>query len=51
MLINKKGNHLHSKAEEYEKLADAAVDLKEKKRLQDLARMARNLAPSRGDPA
>ena len=40
-----------AQAEEYEKLADAAVDPDEKKRLQELARRARNMAPSRSDPA
>lgn len=39
------------KADEYEKLADAAVDPEEKKRLQELARAARNVAPTGSDPA
>jgi hypothetical protein len=38
---------LNRKTEEYERLADAAVDPKEKKRLQELARAARNMAPPR----
>ena len=42
---------LEAQAEEYEKLADAAVDPEEKKRLQGLARAARNMAPSGEDPA
>jgi hypothetical protein len=33
-----------AKAEEYEKLADAAVDPAEKNRLKDLANTARNLS-------
>jgi hypothetical protein len=37
-----------AKAEEYENLADAAVDPEEKKKLKDLARTARNLASDRG---
>ena len=40
---------LKDQAEKYEKLADAAVDPAEKKRLKDLANAARNLSPnSRG---
>jgi hypothetical protein len=42
---------LKDQAEEYEKLADAAVDPEEKKRLQGLARAARNVAPTGSDPA
>jgi hypothetical protein len=42
---------LKAQAEEYEKLADAAVDPEEKKRLQGLARAARNMAPTGADPA
>jgi hypothetical protein len=41
----KETNEFNAKAEEYEKLADAAVDPTEKKRLLDLAKQARNLAP------
>jgi hypothetical protein len=37
-----------TKADEYENLADAAVDPQEKKKLKDLARTARNLAPEPG---
>ena len=37
-----------AKAEEYENLADATVDPEEKKKLKDLARIARNLAPDPG---
>jgi hypothetical protein len=37
-----------TKAEEYENLANAAVDPEKKKKLKDLARTARNLAPERG---
>ena len=42
---------LKDQADEYEKLADAAVDLEEKKRLQGLARAARNVASTGSDPA
>jgi hypothetical protein len=42
---------LKDQADEYEKLADAAVDPEEKKRLQGLARAARNVAPTGSDPA
>ena len=37
-----------AKAEEYENLANATVDPEEKKKLKDLARTARDLAPDRG---
>jgi hypothetical protein len=43
-----KPNDYKAKAEEYENLADAAVDPEEKKKLKDLARTARNLAPDPG---
>jgi hypothetical protein len=46
-----KPDKLKDQAEEYEKLAAAAVDPEEKKRLQGLARAARNMAPKTGDPA
>jgi hypothetical protein len=42
---------LKAQAEEYERLADAAVDPEEKKRLQGLARAARNMAPTGSDPS
>jgi hypothetical protein len=42
---------LKAQAEEYEKLADAAVGPEEKKRLQGLASAARNMAPTGADPA
>lgn len=42
---------LKDQADEYEKLADAAVDPEEKNRLQRLARAARNVAPTGSDPA
>jgi hypothetical protein len=48
--VIKKAEPLKAKAEEYEKLADAAADPAEKKRLKDLARTARNLAPKGSDP-
>jgi len=41
---------LKAQAEEYEKLADAAVDPEEKKRLQALARKARDLAMPESEP-
>ena len=37
-----------AKAEDYENLANATVDPEEKKKLKDLARIARNLAPDPG---
>ena len=49
--VPKQTDKLRSKADEYEKLADAAVDPDEKKRLKGLAKVARNMAPPRGDPA
>ena len=42
---------LKAQAEEYEKLANAAVDPEEKKRLQGLARAARNMATTGSDPS
>lgn len=42
---------LKAQAEEYERLANAAVDPEEKKRLQGLARAARNMAPTGCDPS
>jgi hypothetical protein len=41
---------LKAQAEEYEKLADAAVDPEEKKRLQALARKARDMAMPDSNP-
>ena len=49
--MTQKPDELKAKAEEFEKLADAAVDPQEKKRLKDLASAARNLAPPIGDLA
>ncbi len=49
--VPKQTDKLRAKADEYEKLADAAVDPEEKKRLKGLAKAARNIAPPRGDPA
>ena len=42
---------LKAQAEEYERLANAAVDPEEKKRLRGLARAARNMAPTGSDPS
>ncbi len=49
--MRKQTDKLRAKADEYEKLADAAVDPEEKRRLKGLAKAARNMAPPRGDPA
>ena len=49
--MSQKPDKLKEQADELEKLANAAVDPDEKKRLKDLARAARNLAPNGGDPA
>jgi hypothetical protein len=51
MTMPEQPDKLKAQAEEYEKLADAAVDPEEKKRLQGLARAARNMAPPGQDPA
>ena len=42
---------LKAQAEEHERLANAAVDPEEKKRLRGLARAARNMAPTGSDPS
>ena len=49
--MTQKPDKLKEQADELDKLANAAVDPGEKKRLKDLARAARNLAPNGGDPA
>jgi hypothetical protein len=46
--VTDKPDDYKTKADEYENLADAAVDPEEKKKLKDLARTARNLAPEPG---
>jgi hypothetical protein len=46
--VTDKPDDYKTKAKEYENLADAAVDPEEKKKLRDLARTARDLAPERG---
>ena len=46
--VTDKPDDQKTKAQEYENLADAAVDPEEKKKLKDLARTARNLAPDPG---
>jgi hypothetical protein len=45
--VTDKPDDYKTKADEYQNLADAAVDPEEKKKLKDLARTARNLAPAR----
>jgi hypothetical protein len=43
--VTDKPDDYKTKADEYQNLADAAVDPEEKKKLKDLARTARNLRP------